>query len=127
MQFSGKMDWTCEFDEGPISSIDFSFRWDYSPSTPDVMYLRNGDPGYPGDPEEMEITTIERGDIKRVDFGADHIVPAICQEQWFITYIVKWLNAQTEYDSPLYNEILESVREEVSARCEPPDRDDWDD
>jgi hypothetical protein len=31
---------------------------DYSPSTPDVMYLPNGDPGYPGDPEEFEITKV---------------------------------------------------------------------
>lgn len=33
--------------------------FDYSPGTPDVMYLPNGDPGYPGDPEEFEVTKIE--------------------------------------------------------------------
>jgi len=26
-----------------------------TPGTPDVRYLRNGDPGYPGDPAECEI------------------------------------------------------------------------
>jgi hypothetical protein len=35
------------------------FTADYSPGTPDVMYLPNGDPGYPGDPEEFEVTQIE--------------------------------------------------------------------
>jgi hypothetical protein len=33
--------------------------FDYSPGTPDVMYLPNGDPGYPGDPEEFEPTRFE--------------------------------------------------------------------
>lgn len=33
--------------------------FDYSPGTPDVMYMPNGDPGYPGDPEEFEVTAIE--------------------------------------------------------------------
>jgi len=32
---------------------------DYSPPTPDVMYLSNGDPGYPGDPEEFYVTKVE--------------------------------------------------------------------
>lgn len=26
----------------------------YDPGTPDVYYLRNGDPGYPGDPPSVE-------------------------------------------------------------------------
>jgi hypothetical protein len=26
----------------------------YTPGRPAVMYLRNGDPGYPADPEELE-------------------------------------------------------------------------
>lgn len=33
--------------------------FDYSPGSPDVMYLANGDPGYPGDPEEFEVTQVE--------------------------------------------------------------------
>jgi len=32
---------------------------EYSPSTPDVHYLRNGNPGYPGESESFEIDTIE--------------------------------------------------------------------
>jgi hypothetical protein len=112
------MDWTVEFDDGPITAIDFSFEWDYSPSTPDVWYLRNGDPGYPGDPEEMEITEIESRDIKSIEFGSDWVCPGHCVEQWFFTWVLKWLNKQTEYDMPLYNRILDAVREEVDARCE---------
>lgn len=32
-------------------------EYTYFPGTPDVMYLPNGDPGYPGDPAETEITS----------------------------------------------------------------------
>ena len=30
----------------------------YYQGTPDVPYLRNGDPGYPGDPSEFEISEV---------------------------------------------------------------------
>src|SRR5689334_1290896 len=30
----------------------------YWGGSPDVMYLSNGDPGYPGDPPEAEITSV---------------------------------------------------------------------
>lgn len=32
--------------------------FDYNPGTPDVMYLSNGDPGYPGDPPELNIESV---------------------------------------------------------------------
>lgn len=33
-------------------------EWDYYPGTPDVHTLRNGDPGYPGDPPELNILSL---------------------------------------------------------------------
>lgn len=41
-----------------IGEQDFEVEFDYTPGTPDVMYLPNGDPGYPGDPEELELGKI---------------------------------------------------------------------
>jgi len=123
MKYTGTMDWTFEPEDGPITAIDFSFSWGYNPQTPDVMYLRNGDPGYPGDPEEMEITEIERADIKAVWFGDTSIQRHMCQEQWFFTQTVKWLNENTKVGKPLYNAILERVREELAARLEVWDED----
>ena len=32
--------------------------WKFYPGTPDVWYLSNGDPGYPGDPAEAEIKSV---------------------------------------------------------------------
>ncbi len=34
-------------------------EFDYSPGRPGKMYLRNGDPGYPDEPAEVEVTRIE--------------------------------------------------------------------
>lgn len=33
-------------------------EFDYSPAIPGRMYMRNGDPGYPAEPEEFVITSI---------------------------------------------------------------------
>ena len=47
--------------------MDITLEWEdaellvqanYTPGTPDVYYLSNGDPGYPGDPPELDIVAI---------------------------------------------------------------------
>jgi len=43
------MDWEAEYE------ITFRFR----PGRPAKMYLRNGDPGYPADPDEIEFISIK--------------------------------------------------------------------
>lgn len=45
------MDWESEH------TITFRFRT----GRPAVMHLRNGDPGYPADPDEIELVSIEPG------------------------------------------------------------------
>lgn len=40
------------------TEVDVVVEYSYSPATPDVFYLSNGDPGYPGDPEEVEVLSI---------------------------------------------------------------------
>jgi len=39
-------------------TLRLKVTFDYTPGTPDVMYLPNGDPGYPGDPDELAIESI---------------------------------------------------------------------
>ena len=46
---------TVELDE---EEFEVEVEYDYTPGSPDVMYLPNGDPGYPGDEEEAEITAV---------------------------------------------------------------------
>lgn len=43
-----------EIDHEMQLSVDFN----YTPATPDVFYLPNGDPGYPGEPAELEVTAV---------------------------------------------------------------------
>ena len=42
-----------------IGGQELRCEFDYSPGTPDVMYLANGDPGYPGDAAEFVVTKVE--------------------------------------------------------------------
>ncbi len=44
---------------GIISSTDLRIHYLYSPGSPDVPYLRNGDPGYPGWGPEIELDFVE--------------------------------------------------------------------
>jgi hypothetical protein len=45
-------------DLGILGEIEVEVEYSYSPGTPDVRYLPNGDPGYPGDPAELEILKV---------------------------------------------------------------------
>ena len=40
----------------PVFGDPLEIEFTYSPGTPDVHYLRNGDPGYPGEPPEVDWT-----------------------------------------------------------------------
>ena len=53
-----KHNFQTEFDIGG-NTVDLWVTYTCTPGTPDVYYLRNGDPGYPGDPPEMEIESIK--------------------------------------------------------------------
>lgn len=47
MYVTHKMTWTVEID------VDFTVK--YRPGLPGRMYMRNGDPGYPDEPAEIEM------------------------------------------------------------------------
>ena len=47
-------------EHGEEVEIEVDVEANFSPSTPDVWYLANGDPGYPGDAEEIELTKIQQ-------------------------------------------------------------------
>lgn len=73
-------------------------EYDYSPSTPDVFYLRNGDPGHPGDPEE-------------IDWSASLLVGGV-----EVPLDGDWLNASVFEDL-----IREDVQKQIDRAC--PDLD----
>lgn len=49
---------TLTVDLGALGEKEIEFHGYYHPATPDVMYLPNGDPGYPGDPAEFNMDAI---------------------------------------------------------------------
>ena len=44
-------------DEG--AEVDCRITFNYTPGHPEVRYLRNGDPGYPAEPAEVEFVSAE--------------------------------------------------------------------
>jgi len=50
---------------GTINGMDvdneYEIEFEYRAGSPAVMYLRNGDPGYPADPDELEVIKITPG------------------------------------------------------------------
>ena len=50
---------------GPLT-LDIAY--DFFPATPDVPYLRNGDPGYPGSDAELSIISITSPQAPGLDF-----------------------------------------------------------
>jgi hypothetical protein len=61
------MNSTTTLSYGPLT-LDIAF--DFSPATPNVFYLRNGDPGYPGSDAELSITSITSAQAPGLDFFA---------------------------------------------------------
>ena len=41
-----------------LDDLEFLVHFDYDPGYPEVQYLANGDPGYPGEPTTFEIFSI---------------------------------------------------------------------
>ena len=48
-------------DAGIMGTLTIDYVVMYSPATPDKWYMPNGDPGYPGDPEELEVLEAKNG------------------------------------------------------------------
>lgn len=56
---TSKHEYHTSIDLGALGELDCIIHFNYSPGTPDRMYLPNGDPGYPGDPSEVDILSLE--------------------------------------------------------------------
>lgn len=59
------MNFSTSLTYGPLT-LDITY--DYTPAEPDVYYLRNGDPGYPGSPAELSICSITSTQAPGIDF-----------------------------------------------------------
>jgi len=59
---------------GTVNGMDFDeeyeITFEFRAGRPAVMYLRNGDPGYPADPDEIEFVSISPGAGEHGEFTA---------------------------------------------------------
>jgi hypothetical protein len=88
----------------------------YSPATPDVMYLSNGDPGYPGSDAEAEVLAVwKKGDATKTD-----LMPKMTPEA--IESLFEQACTEGEEDDGGYEEAMEARYER--DREDPPSWED---
>ncbi len=56
MSFTRNYDWEPDSINDETVCLEFEVEFDYSVGRPAVMYLKNGDPGYPEEPAELDVT-----------------------------------------------------------------------
>lgn len=85
---------TLQVNFGALGDREVTIHGVFSPGTPDVMYLSNGDPGYPGTPAEFEALRIvlnlppdRQVGLLQEDFLEDHYEALIdrCIEEIYNT------------------------------------------
>ena len=73
--------------------------FEYRPGRPAKMYLRNGDPGYPADPDELEVVSITPGSVLLHDEAQEWLDTDGFDEAMSI--VVADLDAAREYAAEL--------------------------
>lgn len=68
-------------DLGQAGELEVTVKYTYSPGTKDVMYLPNGDPGYPGDPAVFDVLEISCEGINITDLLVGN---AALMDEWAI-------------------------------------------
>ena len=83
-------EYVLQYDVYPGFSI--LLYYNYTPETPDVMYLPNGDPGYPGEAAELEVTHA----YMRIGEAMHDLVPDI--DEHALDALVKYIEANHQED-----------------------------
>jgi hypothetical protein len=111
--FTGTVNYTVEeFNlNGESVTLELEVEYSYSPGTPDVHYLPNGDPGYPGDPPEVEWTA----KVKDITFAEVQNVSLGTWKEW-ITDAQKLFDAALETDQDLVDSIEEKCFEDAADK-----------
>ena len=91
--------------------VEVTVEYTFSPATPDVFYLRNGDPGYPGDPAGADIEVVYRTDDKaKTDLSKK------LSEETFERLIEQACNAGEEALNDDYDDAMERKADEARER-----------
>jgi hypothetical protein len=91
-----------------FESIDFGFSYCYSPASPPVFYLRNGDPGYPGEPAELEVFDIV---IKSVTMNGVERKPTIAENVVLVSEINRLVDLGDEPWESIETAVLDRLND----------------
>lgn len=94
----------------------------YSPGRPAVMYLRNGDPGYPEEPAEIELSYAEEIDTILADWVDSQSTSEgkLLAKAFVETYHNELTTALSNYEfsDTIYNEAFEAYDSYMEAKLE---------
>lgn len=105
---------TTKSTEAPFIEIEVGWQqlrceYDYSPGSPDVHTLPNGDPGYPGDPEEFTVNRVT------IFVGPTPVNP----EAWLdITDLIEEVSGGTINGSVLEDKAFNALQAELEEARE---------
>lgn len=85
--------WSIENEDG--SETDLAVKVDYYAGSPDVYYQRNGDPGWPGDPPEMEVLEVVESATKK---SREDLVEGLQKSDLFYEQVVNEIDEDDRYD-----------------------------
>ncbi len=97
-------DWAVEDADGNETEYEVTCR--VQAATPDVWYLANGDPGYPGSPAECEVLKVMLGKVEVVDWEALKFNMGKLEERAY-----EAANDKAQGDRESYDESREDLRD----------------
>lgn len=71
-------------DDDGYREVRATVHYRYTKGTPDVYYLRNGDPGYPGDPDEFEVLRVvdaAGNEYSLTEQEEDQVYQQLCEQE----------------------------------------------
>nr|WP_321986170.1 hypothetical protein [uncultured Lichenicoccus sp.] len=113
MSTRGYLNATLETDDG-ADSVNLRIHYVFRAGAPAIMYQRNGDPGWPEDPDEIEFNYVEI--LEPLEPGQRpvwHFVHSA--EVRFDTNLQNWAEA---YLDEHFAEVIETVAAEVAEAAE---------
>jgi len=115
-----KMRATIPLDDSGADEIECEITFSYSPGRPAVMYLRNGDPGYPSDPAEIElVSATPTQDGKYYAAGAENL-------EWLHDFARAWLETEDGVSEAMatVDSDIDEARERAAEYAAEARRDD---
>ncbi len=119
--FTHKYDWEPDSINDETVCLEFEVEFDYSPGCPAVMYLKNGDPGYPEEPAELDVTHFS---LNKISFRDTERKPSAFERAYWQERFENEMVDTGEIDEYLYEVGPGALAEDRDAALEA-QYDEW--